>query len=63
MTATYTKNRMATLDGTAEATLTPLPGAASQAAFRIEVNELSRQVRGRGRGDAPGRSIVHALGR
>ena len=44
MTATYTKNRMATLDRTAEATLTPLPGAATRG-VRIEVNELSRRVR------------------
>ena len=42
MTATYTKNGMATLDRTAEATLTPLPRAAAHG-VRIEVNELSRR--------------------
>ena len=50
MTATYTKNGMATLDRTAEATLTPLPRAAAHG-VRIEVNELSRRVRARGRGE------------
>ena len=48
MTATYTKNGMATLDRTAEATLTPLPRAAAHG-VRIEVKELSRRVRAAGR--------------
>ncbi len=50
MTATYTKNGMATLDRTAEATLTPLPRAAAHG-VRIEVKELSRRVRARGQGE------------
>ena len=44
MTTTYTKNGMATLDRTAEATLTPLPRAAAHG-VRIEVNELCRRRR------------------
>ncbi len=49
-TATYTKNGMATLDATTEATLPSLAGVPAHG-VRIDVNDLSRRVRVRNRGE------------
>ncbi len=50
MTAPYTNNGIATLDTAADAALTSLAGVPVQG-VRIDVNELSRRVRVRNRGD------------
>ena len=50
MTVLYDKDGLATLDGTCEATMTPAASVAPQG-VRIDVNELSRRVRVRNRGE------------
>ena len=50
MTVLYDKDGLATLDGTCEATMTPAASVAPRG-VRIDVNELSRRVRVRNRGE------------
>src|SRR5207249_703675 len=50
MTVLYEKDETATFDGTTETTMTPAPGVPPRG-VRIDVNELSRVVRVRNRGE------------